>query len=71
MGRKNFTAAPLNVSLLPFKTYVKNQFKCHPILPMKYVKDPLGKGLETHLPVLLFNIWENRIIEYLNRPKHD
>ena len=37
------------------------------MLPINHVKDPLGKGLETHLPVLLCNIWENTVIGYLNR----
>jgi hypothetical protein len=57
VGWKSFTAAPLNVSLLLFQTYFKNHFSCHPMLPIIHVKDPLGKDLKTHLPVLLGNIW--------------
>jgi hypothetical protein len=42
---KAFTAAPLNVLLLSFQTYRRCHLSLRRMLPIKYVKEPLGKGL--------------------------
>jgi hypothetical protein len=70
VGRESFTAAPPNVSLLPFQPYSKNHIRYHPILPIRHMNDPLGKGLETHLPVLLREISEESSHRISKSAKH-
>jgi hypothetical protein len=45
---KTFTAEPLNVSLLRFQTKSKGHRSRHRMLPIRYSKEPLGKGLKAH-----------------------